>query len=194
MQRILDLGCGSGDSWRKLGLPVDHCELIGFDAVPARAREACTKYASRGWLYAAARGEHLPLRDGSVDGVFANVALPYMHIPRVLAEVHRILVPGGWLQATLHTPGFTFSEMRRSFPRPKQTLFRGFVLLNGMVLHLSGRVLALGNVAESCQTQSGMRTALKRAGFTDIGFRTLDGRFLVEGRRDGIPSEVKPAA
>jgi hypothetical protein len=61
-----------------------------------------------------------------------------MHIPQTLAELHRVLVPGGWLRATLHPPGFTWSEFRKSFPRPKQSLFRVFVLLNGAVLHFSG--------------------------------------------------------
>lgn len=35
---------------------------------------------------------------------------PYMHIPRMLAELHRVLVPGGWLRATLHAPRFTWGN------------------------------------------------------------------------------------
>lgn len=95
---------------------------------------------------------------------FCQVALPYMHIPRTLIELHRVLVPGGWFRATLHTPRFSWQELLRAFPLPKATFFRVFVMLNGMFLHLTGSVLSLGKVAESCQTEAGMRIALKRRG------------------------------
>jgi ubiquinone/menaquinone biosynthesis C-methylase UbiE len=190
MERILDLGCGTGDSWQKLGLKVENCRIIGIDTQRDRIREANLKYGSRGWEYLCARGEEIPLPDGSIDGVFCNVALPYMHIPRTLAELHRVLVPGGWVKATLHPPSFTWSEFRNSFPRPKATLFRVFVLLNGMVLHFSGDVLSLGRVAESCQTDAGMRKAMRRAGFTAVSFRREGRRFFVEARREGAPESV----
>lgn len=74
------------------------------------------------------RGEQLPLPAG-FDGVFCEVALPYMHIPRALAELPRVLIPGGLLKATLHSPAFTWSEFRQSFPKPKQSLFRFFFVL-----------------------------------------------------------------
>jgi ubiquinone/menaquinone biosynthesis C-methylase UbiE len=185
MERILDLGCGSGDSWQKLGLQVEHCRIIGIDIQPKRVQSAHLKYSGRGWVYLCARGEEIPLPDGSVQGVCCNVALPYMHIPRTLAELHRVLVPGGWLKATLHAPGFAWSEFRLSFPRPKQSLFRTFVFLNGMVLHCTGKVISLGPVTESCQTSAGMRTALRRAGFAAVSFRKEGRRFFVEARRDG---------
>lgn len=188
MERILDLGCGTGDSWRKLGLDVENRCVIGIDVKPDRIQAAHREFSGRGWCYLCARGENVPLRDGSVDCAFSNVALPYMHIPRVLAELHRVLVPGGLLQATLHPPSFAWSEFRRSFPKPKQSLFRVFVFLNGMVLHFSGRVISLGKVAESCQTERGMRIALERAGFTAVSFRHEERRFFVNARRDGAPS------
>jgi ubiquinone/menaquinone biosynthesis C-methylase UbiE len=193
MERILDLGCGSGDSWQKLGLKVDDCRIVGIDVEPERLRRASLKYSGRGWNYLCARGEELPVPDASLDGVFCNVALPYMHIPRTLMELHRVLVPGGWFKASLHPASFTWSEFRQSFPQPRQSLFRMFVLLNGMVLHLSGGVIALGRVAESCQTEAGMRTAMRRAGFTAVSFRREGPRFFVEARREGAPEAARLA-
>jgi ubiquinone/menaquinone biosynthesis C-methylase UbiE len=185
MERLLDLGCGTGDSWQKLGLQVEQCRIVGIDVQRDRARAAYLKYGGRGWNYLCAAGENIPLADGSIDGVFCNVALPYMHLPRTLAELHRVLVPGGWLTATLHPFRFTWREFRSAFPKPKPSLFRVFVMLNGMVFHLSGRVVALGKVAESCQTESGMRIALRRAGFTAMVFHEESGRLFVEARREG---------
>lgn len=185
MERVLDLGCGTGDSWRNLHLQVENFQIIGIDTRCDRAQAANFKYRDRGWTYVCGRGEQLPLPAGCLDGVFCEVAFPYMHIPRMLAELHRVLIPGGWLKATLHSPAFTWSEFRQSFPRPKQSLFRVFVLLNGMILHFFGDVISLGRVAESCQTDRGMRIALRRAGFTDVIFRHEGRRFFVEARRNG---------
>jgi|SRR5579863_897851 ubiquinone/menaquinone biosynthesis C-methylase UbiE len=186
MERILDLGCGAGDSWRGLRVPVDHWQVIGVDIQQDRVQIARHKHNARGWRYLCARGENVPLANASVNGVFCEVALPYMHIPRVLAELHRVLAPGGWLRATLHPPSFTWGELKMCFPNPKQTLFRVFVLLNGMVLHCCGGVISVGKMAESCQTDTGIRTALRRAGFTAVSLRHEGPKFYLEARREEV--------
>jgi SAM-dependent methyltransferase len=193
MERILDLGCGTGDSWRILGIPVENLEVIGIDLLEDRLQVAHARYSSCGWRYICARGENIPLPAASVKGILCEVALPYMHIPRTLNELHRVLVPGGWLKATLHSPSFTWSELRRSFPKPKPSLFRVFVLFNGLVLHCSGKVLSLGSVAESCQTDAGMRIVLRRAGFNAVSFRHEGQRFYMEALRDELPGQSETA-
>jgi ubiquinone/menaquinone biosynthesis C-methylase UbiE len=196
MERILDLGCGTGDSWRSLGLQVENFRIIGIDLQRDRVQAANLKYSTRGWHYLCARGEDMPLPDGSVDGVFCNGALPYMHIPRTLAELHRVLVPGGWLKMSLHAPSFTWSEFRTAFPKPKPSLYRAFVFFNGLILHFSGGVISLGKAVESCQTEAGMRIVLRRAGFTAESFRRAEGRFFMEARREGAaePMRLAPVA
>ncbi len=177
------MGCGVGDSWNKMKEDAEKWQVVGLDVHSPSLHMARASNGERGWRYLCARGEEIPLPSGSVDGVLCNVALPYMHIPRTLTELHRVLVPGGWLRASLHLPSFTRSEFRRSFPKPKAILFRLFVFANGMVLHCFGRVVSIKNVAESCQTERGMRIALRGAGFEQIGFRYEGARFFVEARR-----------
>jgi ubiquinone/menaquinone biosynthesis C-methylase UbiE len=184
MERILDLGCGTGDSWRTLRIAVENRQVIGIDLRQDRLQIARHKYESRGWRYRCARGEAIPLADGSVHGVFCAFSLPYMHIPRTLRELHRVLVPGGWLKASVHQPTFTLGELTQAFPKPRQSLVRLFVLFNGMLLHFWGRAISLGKVAESCQTGAGMQIALRRAGFTEVRFRHDEARFYVDARRD----------
>jgi ubiquinone/menaquinone biosynthesis C-methylase UbiE len=193
MQRVLDLGCGPGDSWRKLGMAAEDWQLVGIDVSASAVQIARKTFGERGWKYLLARGEEIPLGDASVDGIFCNVALPYMHIPRTVAELHRVLVPGGWLRATLHRADFTWSEFRRSFPHPKSSMFRVFVLLNGMLLHCAGRVVSLRGRCESCQTERGMRITLQKAGFEEIRFKHEGPRFFVEARRDQSDGRAGPA-
>lgn len=190
MERVLDLGCGTGDSWRKLGVSAENWQVVGMDVMLQRLQEARRKYGDRGWQYVCGRGEKIPLANASVDGALCWLSLPYMNIPEALREIHRVLVAGGWLRATLHPPGFTWREIRQSFPKPKQSLFRVFVLLNGMVLHYSGKVRSVKNLYESCQTERGMRIALRRAGFVETSFQYESGRFHVLARRDETAHET----
>jgi len=183
MQRILDLGCGTGDSWRNLGSNVEEWAVIGIEPEWQRTVLASAKYGERGWRYLCGRGESLPLRDRSVDGVICRGALPYMTIPKALEELHRVLVPEGWLRVSLHPMGFAWSELRKCFPRPRASAYRAFVILNGLYLHMTGRVMQLGSRTESCQTEKGIETALRRAGFANVEFRYPDWRFVVEARR-----------
>ena len=100
------------------------------------------------------------------------VALPYMNIQKTLAEIHRILVPGGDLSLSLHLPSFTIAELlHNAIPRPVPTLFRLYVMSNGLLFHYTGRNVGfLKGRPESFQTERGMRIALGRAGFVNPSF------------------------
>src|SRR5229473_4908099 len=114
----------------------------------------------------------MPFADGSFDRVISAIALPYMNIQKALAEIHRILVPGGGVSLTLHLPSFTIAELlHKAIPKPVPTLFRLYVAANGFLFHYTGRTVGfLKGRTESFQTQRGMRMALKRAGFGNLSF------------------------
>ncbi len=195
MQRVLDLGCGTGESYRGLGSSgVEDWRLVGVDVLHGRLQQANHKYEGRGWHYVCGTGESVPLQDNSMAGAICRVALPYMRIPQALKELNRVLVPGGWVKLSVHPPGFTVKELKRSFPRPVQSLFRSFVLLNGMYFHFTGNVMSLAGSWESCQTESGMRIALARAGFRGMTFKRAEGRLLVEAQKAGALMAMRHAA
>lgn len=107
--------------------------------------------------------------------MIANVSLPYMNIPRALAEIHRVLAPQGKLWASLHTLRFTLSEFRNAFPKPVPTAFRCCVLVNGLLFHLTG-----DSLGESFQTMRGMVVALRVANFESPVFSHDSKRWVVE--------------
>jgi arsenite methyltransferase len=96
--RILDLGCGSGTTVRRL---TDRHALaaIGVDPSPTLVRAGRERWPGLPLLQGAA--ERLPLADGSVDAVLSECVLSVVADPdRALAELARVLRPAGRLILT----------------------------------------------------------------------------------------------
>lgn len=104
--RLLDLGCGSGDFTRILADLVPEGEVIGLDAQPsmlAAARvDACPNQSFvLAPVQELARAFPGPDADGSFAAVTSRAVLhwvPAADHPGVLAEAFRLLAPGGWLR------------------------------------------------------------------------------------------------
>jgi len=183
--RVLDLGCGSGRDLIPWGVAASD-EVTGLDIDESRLAVAREKFPQRTYLHGA--GELLPFDNEAFDRVISSLALPYMNIQKALAEIHRVLVPGGSVSLSLHPPGFTLSELLHpSIPVMKATLFRLFVMANGTWFHCSGRTFVLLGKTESFQTERGMKIALTRAGFSHFSFTRAPGpkgeKLLVEATK-----------
>jgi ubiquinone/menaquinone biosynthesis C-methylase UbiE len=115
-----------------------------------------------------------------------------MNIQKTLAEIHRVLVPGGSLSLSLHVPSFTIAELlHNAIPKPVPTLFRLYVMANGLLFHCTGRTVGfIKGRTESFQTERGIRVALNRAGFVDLSFSRATGpvgeKFVVEARKSKV--------
>ncbi len=98
-KRILDLGCGHGNTSRRLA--AEHCSVIGLDLsmqFVCRTRERVGNYDMAGWIQGDA--ESLPLLDGALDAVVSFGTLHHLpHPQQAIAEISRVLRPGGWLLA-----------------------------------------------------------------------------------------------
>ncbi len=164
--RVLDLGCGAGRDLTSWGVTASD-EVVGLDINYRCVAIAKAKFPNRTHLQGA--GECLPFEGESFDRVISAIALPYMNIQKALAEIHRVLVLGGALSLSLHPPSFTIAELlRKAIPRPVPTLFRLYVLSNGLLFHYTGRNVGfVKGRTESFQTERGMRVALNRAGFVN---------------------------
>jgi ubiquinone/menaquinone biosynthesis C-methylase UbiE len=173
----LDLGCGAGTPLVRLGVSAAD-EVVGVDINESALATARERFPSRRFQLASA--ESLPFRDASFDRVVSSVALPYMNIPKALAEARRVLVPGGTVFFSLHPFRFTLSELGKAWPRLVPTTFRLFVIVNGLLLHLTGRTLRINGRSESFQTRRAMRRLLEHAGFRQIEFSRPPGQLLVQ--------------
>ncbi|MEO6364712.1 MAG: methyltransferase domain-containing protein [Luteimonas sp.] len=98
--RILDLGCGTGEITRRLATRYPQATLLGIDILESNlsfARRDSAGFADR---IAYRQGDAFALDDA--DASFDMVVCRHMsqavpNFPAVLAEITRVLAPGGWL-------------------------------------------------------------------------------------------------
>lgn len=100
-ERVLEIGCGTGWTLLRLALSADVCvdgaDLLAPMVETARRRRALAGAASRVGLLRA-DGCALPFRDGSYHRVYTESVLGFQdeaHARGMLAEVYRVLRPGG---------------------------------------------------------------------------------------------------
>jgi ubiquinone/menaquinone biosynthesis C-methylase UbiE len=134
-----------------------------------------------------APAEAIPLPSASFDLVISRVALPYTDVPRAVHEIARLLRPGGRCWIVLHPVAFAWKELltqvRRA--RVKGVVYECYVLANGLLLHLFGRVIRYPlrkSRVESVQTVAGIRRVLQAAGFRDVTIQAHGTLTLVAKR------------
>lgn len=87
---ILDLGCGDGQLTQRIAATGAH--VLGVDA----SQEMVVEARERGIEAEQANAESLPFHDATFDAVFSNAALHWVRDQdAMLAQVHRVLKPGG---------------------------------------------------------------------------------------------------
>ena len=98
--RILDLGCGTGEITRRLAERYRQATLLGIDILEGNLALARRDSAEHGERIRYAQGDAFALAEA--DASFDLVVCRHMsqavpHFPQVLAEMTRVLRPGGWL-------------------------------------------------------------------------------------------------
>jgi trans-aconitate methyltransferase len=109
-ERLLDLGCGSGDFTRIVADRVPDGEVVGLDPQPALLVEARAA-AGPNQSFVEGPVQHLDrlLPDGaSFDGVYSRAAMQWVPMddhPGYLAQAFRLLRPGGWFRLEMGGAG-----------------------------------------------------------------------------------------
>jgi SAM-dependent methyltransferase len=109
----LDIGCGEGHNTRLLAKRGAHVTAIDISRVFIQHAQGSEDQEPLGINYHLASAVELPFPDSRFDFVTAFMSL--MDIPepdRVIAEVHRALKPGGFLQFSISHPCFDTPHRR----------------------------------------------------------------------------------
>lgn len=188
---LLDVGCGAGQTIIAAEVP-PHVTKCGVDVDEAALALGRTLAPQHGVAvhFTRASGEALPFAAASFDVVISRVAMPYMHLPTAIAEMARVLTPGGTLWVTLHPATLVLAQLRRAVRERhvKSVLYFGYAMLNGALFHVTGAMwrFPLNRArCESFQTEAGMRRALQRAGFARVRVTRTVRHFAVTAVKGG---------
>jgi SAM-dependent methyltransferase len=134
--RVLELGCGTGRLWleNKDCMPEDW-DVTLSDFSPGMVQEAQQnlRHSQRSFAFAVIDAQVIPYEDERFDGVIANHMLYHVpDRPQALAEIRRVLRPGGKLCATTNGQAH-LRELNRFVPERETDFGRehGFNLENG---------------------------------------------------------------
>lgn len=100
VRRVLDLACGIGQATLPLKARFPEADVVGLDLGLPLLRHAHARAVAAGVEVRFVHGlaEAMPFPDGHFDMIVAYILfheVPIAVIPRILAEAHRVLRPGG---------------------------------------------------------------------------------------------------
>ncbi|MGH8250236.1 MAG: class I SAM-dependent methyltransferase [Steroidobacteraceae bacterium] len=104
--RVLDFGCGTGNSTVFLPHYFPGCEIVGVD-VSSACLDVARERTGDGVSFRSVDGDRIPFDDGYFGLVLVSCVLH--HVPRaehdnVLREIRRVLAPDGLLTVYEHNP------------------------------------------------------------------------------------------
>ena len=197
-RRIVDLGTATGKAVPELADQYPDAQILAIDLcrhMAARTRARCRRLERTAAITGDA--ERLPLRDGSIDLVFANLLLPWCDPAEVFREAARVLRDGGLLLFTTVGPD-TLGEVREAWSEVDDGLHvHGFVDMHdlGDLATRSGLaepVLDIDRLTVTYPDVDGLVSDLRACGATNVahGRRSqLTGRSRWNAFRDRMESQ-----
>jgi trans-aconitate 2-methyltransferase len=128
--RIVDLGCGPGNSTALLAARWPDADVVGVDSAPAMLAKARASGVSAGWLEADIV-DWAP--DAPVDLLFSNAVLQWL-------PEHQVLLPR--LLAHLRAGGVLAIQMPRNFQAASHLMLRELAAQDPWAERLAGRLQA----------------------------------------------------
>ncbi len=166
---FLDLGCGSGyvNAYLASRHTLRHNLGLELEMETIRlAQRLNDNVKSISWICASA--EAIPLQGATVDHTVCRAVLPYVVVSRVVAEIARILRPGGTVVFLLHSWTFYLRWLSLYPPNWKRSLSGLLHFFLGIWFNLTGRQIRIrlgGNLlGQTFQTEFRMRKLFKKYG------------------------------
>jgi len=183
---ILDVGCGIGQAYVGNNFSSKSGKtLYGID-IDFTPLQFGKKYYP-GIHFINGSAESIPLQSNHVDFLISRVSLPYTNVPGSMAEIYRVLKPGGEIWITLHPFSF-FSDLIKDCWHNftiKKLLDRVYILGNGMIFHVTGKLIrrpVIGGM-ESLQSEKAMARLMRNLGFENVEMTTTRSHFLITANK-----------
>lgn len=132
--RLIELGCGKAEVARRLLERHGVAEVTGFEVDERQHAANLAAPPLPGLRFAAGGAQEIPLPDASCDGVMMLKSLHHVPMPlmdRALAEIARVLVPGGWLYVSEPVYGGEFNDLIKRFHDEGEVRAAAYAALQG---------------------------------------------------------------
>jgi ubiquinone/menaquinone biosynthesis C-methylase UbiE len=154
-ERVLDVACGTGVVTRLAAERTgSEGQVAGLDVSPAMlavARSHTPAGTQMDWYETSA--DAMPLADGGFDVVLCQMGLQFIsNKPQALAEMHRVVRPGG--RVVLNLPG------------PAPAFFSDFA--QALARHIDPKAARFVHVVFSLHDEEELRSLMTAAGFEDV--------------------------
>lgn len=175
VERLLDVGCGAGQQMLPFATKKDAL-CIGIDIDEEVGKIGAVAFRQGGvenkGVFLNAKGENIPFADASFDVVLCRLALPYMDNSATLAEIARVLKPGGLFFLKTHQPRFYLNMLRERFFtfNPKMLAYPLICLTAGTLNLVTGKRPSGGlwEGKEVYQTDNSLRLEFKKNRFETV--------------------------
>jgi SAM-dependent methyltransferase len=158
----LDIGCGEGHNTRLLAKRGARVTAIDISGVFIGYAQQSEEQEPLGIDYGIASAVELPFADATFD--FAVGFMSFMDIPeteRLLAEAHRVIKPGGFLQFSIEHPSFATPHRRNLRNQEGRTYA---IEVGDYFRNLHGEITEWIFGATPPEVKKGLRTADRHAG------------------------------
>jgi SAM-dependent methyltransferase len=104
--RCLDVGCGNGAFTEVLAARAAPSELVGVDPSEGQIAYAKNRNGARNAQFRVGDAQSLPFSDGSFDAAIMALVISFVPDPaKAVAEMARVVSPGGWVAAYMWDVG-----------------------------------------------------------------------------------------
>jgi ubiquinone/menaquinone biosynthesis C-methylase UbiE len=134
-ETVLDLGTGTGQYLAPLRKRIPDGRIIAGDLAPGMLHSLAARGVPGDAMLLNADAEALPLADGSCEAVLASYVMFFVpDIPRAVAEINRVLRPGGVLLAATMAAVY-MAELQTALNRALNKLGASHETSMGMMSH-----------------------------------------------------------
>ena len=189
---FLDIGCLGGYglfdvTHRRAGERCPWSRMVGMDVDSTSVRlaqELASVWAGELPVsFCCGSAEDVPLDDRSCSVVVARLLLPYVRIRETIAEIHRVLAPGGIVLFQLHTFRYYGQSLREHWRSPGLAAYYFRPILAGLVFDVSGRQMRHRWFAEAALREATLRRLCRQQGMLPVWQGGFKARPLIAFRK-----------
>lgn len=187
-QRILDIGCGTGEASGQLLRRYPKAQLVALDfALPMLAHARRRGRWLRRPRCVCGDLDQLPLASRSVDLVFSSSAIQWSVDPAgALAEMHRVLRPGGLLMFSSFGPD-TLMELREAWSE-----IDGYQHVHGFLdMHHYGDMLVAAGFADPVMDAERLRLTYADVGALMRDLKDIGANNAAQQRPRGLTGRAR---